>query len=849
MPLNAHQKRAIGRFDGLDQPVRRPGDRPQPTAQALDGLVVKRVDAQFALAAEGQYERRARLEGDRMRRHLTRLALAVVDRPGRQILDEAPAAQDVDELLPATDGEDRQLELIGAGPQRELELVKRPVGRAQGRAGRLAVGGRVEIRTPRDEQPVDAPEKIFDRAQTGRDHQRDAARTFDRLWIAEPQRQLGAGGIGLGGRVDVVGRAQLGGRYPDQRHPAMLGVVTFEESGGHGECARRSQDTRAGDDTSVTLPAVCGIAAEVRFDGRPADACALERMSHAMRSRGPDGSGLWAQDSRGLAHRRLRIIDLSERGAQPMSDPELGLTIAFNGCIYNYRELREELAGSGMRFISSSDTEVLLKAYAHWGAGFVEHLVGMFAFVLVEHAGGRVIAGRDRLGIKPLYLSERPGALRMASTLPALLAAGEVDTSIDPVALHHYLSWHSVVPAPRTILAGVRKLDAATLLTIEPDGARSEHRYWEPRYQRPEAERTAEQWVAETRELLGQAVRRRMVADVPVGVLLSGGLDSSLIASLLAHEGQRGLQTFAIGFQGTGELAGDEFEYSDLMARELSLDHHRIEIPTQRLTETLPDAINAMSEPMVSHDAVAFYMLSEEVSRSLTVVQSGQGADEVFAGYHWYPKIAAREASGLEDAVDTYEAAFFDRTDQEIRALVDAEGLPGTAVSREYVSEHFGRDGASDPLDRALRLDQLVMLVEDPVKRLDNMTMAHGLEARVPFLDHELVEHAAACPPELKLAEGGKGTLKRLARGLVPDAVIDRPKGYFPVPALVSLEGPVLSLVTDALTSTRATDRGLWSSDRLEEMLREPNEHLTPSGANQLWQIGLLEIWLQSHGL
>ncbi len=532
-----------------------------------------------------------------------------------------------------------------------------------------------------------------------------------------------------------------------------------------------------------------------------------------------------------------------------MSDPELGLTIAFNGCIYNYRELRAELARSGMRFTSTSDTEVLLKAYAHWGSDFVEQLVGMFAFILVEHASGRVIAGRDRLGIKPLYLCEQQSAVRMASTLPALLAAGDLDRTIDPVALHHYLSWHSVVPAPRTILTGVRKLDAATLLTIEPDGKRSEHRYWEPRYERPEEERSPEQWVAETRELLAQAVRRRMVADVPVGVLLSGGLDSSLIASLLAHEGQRDLKTFAIGFQATGGLDGDEFAYSDLMARELSLEHQRIEIPTRRLTDTLPEAITAMSEPMVSHDAVAFYLLSEEVSRSLTVVQSGQGADEVFAGYHWYPKIASRDPSTVEDSVVTYEDAFFDRSDEQIRALVtDAMQVRG-AISREFVAEHFARPGAADGLDRALRLDQLVMLVEDPVKRLDNMTMAHGLEARVPFLDHELVEHAAICPPELKLAEGGKGILKRLARGLLPEAVIDRPKGYFPVPALVSLEGPVLAFVGDALRSSRAIDRGIWEPDRIEEMLRAPNDHPTPSGANQLWQIGLLEIWLQSHGL
>src|SRR4051794_638987 len=294
-------------------------------------------------------------------------------------------------------------------------------------------------------------------------------------------------------------------------------------------------------------------------------------MSAAMAARGPDGAGVWAQDSAGLGHRRLKIIDLTEAGAQPMLDPQLGLAVAFNGCIYNYRELRRELAADGYSFASTSDTEVLLKAYHRWGERFVERLHGMFAFVVVERDSGRAVIGRDRLGIKPLYLAEGPGdALRVASTLPALLAAGDVDTSIDAVALHHYLSWHAVVPAPHTILRGVRKLAPATLLVVEPDGTRRETRYWEPRYERnpDNHELDARAWADAVRECLRSAVRRRMVADVPVGVLLSGGLDSSLIVALLAQEGQEGLRTFSIGFPDVGERAGDEFAYSDLMARE-----------------------------------------------------------------------------------------------------------------------------------------------------------------------------------------------------------------------------------------------------------------------------------------
>ena len=365
-------------------------------------------------------------------------------------------------------------------------------------------------------------------------------------------------------------------------------------------------------------------------------------MSEALAPRGPDGAGIWFHNGSALAHRRLAIIDLSERGAQPMVDEELGLTVVFNGIIYNHRELRAELEGAGMRFRSDSDTEVLLKGWAAWGEGMLDRLAGMFAFCLVEHASGRSVLARDRLGKKPLYLQElRDGGLRIASSLPALVAGGGVDTRVDPVALHHYLSFHSIVPAPRTILRGVRKLPPATVLIVEPDGSRRERRYWDPPFERdPErADWSAEDWEGAIMDALRVAVRRRMVSDVPVGILLSGGLDSSLIVALLAEQGQRGLATFSVGFEAVGDREGDEFEFSDLVAAEFGTDHHQIRVGPERLLPALPRAIAAMSEPMVSHDAVAFYLLSEEVSKQRKVVQSGQGADEVFGGYYWYPPL------------------------------------------------------------------------------------------------------------------------------------------------------------------------------------------------------------------
>jgi asparagine synthase (glutamine-hydrolysing) len=596
---------------------------------------------------------------------------------------------------------------------------------------------------------------------------------------------------------------------------------------------------------------MCGIAGEIRFTGHGSggpDVEAVARITAAMARRGPDGSGLHAAGSIALGHRRLKIIDLSERGAQPIVDSELGLSAVFNGCIYNYQELRAELEGHGYRFFSTSDTEVLVKAFHRWGTDCVDRFLGMFAFAVADRDTGVLTLGRDRLGIKPLYLTEGPGRLRFASSLPALLAGGGVDTALDPVALHHYMTFHSVVPAPRTILAGVRKLPPATLRTIQPDGSSSEHVYWRPEHvRRPEyAGMSARDWRDATLDALRLAVRRRMVADVPVGVLLSGGLDSSLVVALLADEGQVGLKTFSVGFHATAGESGDEFEYSDLIANHFGTDHQQILVDPARMLPAVDNTITAMAEPMVSHDCVAFHLLSEEVAKSVKVVQSGQGADEVFAGYSWYPPLAEVPRGR---GVEAYAEVFTDRPHAELAQILEPEWLLDHDPSRAFIAEHFAAPGADETLDAALRLDSTIMLVDDPVKRVDNMTMAWGLEARVPFLDHELVELAAACPPELKLAHGGKGVLKEAARGVVPDAVIDRPKGYFPVPAIRHLEGAFLDRVRDAVTDPVAKARGLVRGDWLDAMLADPNTQRTNLGSNALWQVALLEMWLQERGL
>ncbi|WP_062908653.1 N-acetylglutaminylglutamine amidotransferase, partial [Mycobacterium avium] len=422
---------------------------------------------------------------------------------------------------------------------------------------------------------------------------------------------------------------------------------------------------------------MCGVTGEVRLDGRAPDVAAVSAMAAVLTPRGPDAGGAWSQGRVALGHRRLKIIDLTEAGAQPMVDSELGLSIAWNGCIYNYKELRSELSGYGYRFFSHSDTEVLIKAYHRWGDDFVSHLFGMFAFAIVERDSGRVLLGRDRLGIKPLYLTEDSHRVRFASTLPALLAGGGVDTRIDPVALHHYMSFHSVVPAPATILRGVRKVPPASLVAIEPDGKRTVTTYWAPDFTRhaDRADWSERDWEDAVLSTLRLAVKRRLVADVPVGCLLSGGVDSSLIVGLLAEAGQHGLSTFSIGFESAGGVKGDEFQYSDIVAQRFETNHHQIRIDSARMLPALDGAIGAMSEPMVSHDCVAFYLLSQEVARHVKVVQSGQGADEVFAGYHWYPPMGDPAAATLDGAVAQYRRAFFDRDTAGV-AQLGGPGIP-----------------------------------------------------------------------------------------------------------------------------------------------------------------------------
>lgn len=587
---------------------------------------------------------------------------------------------------------------------------------------------------------------------------------------------------------------------------------------------------------------MCGICGEFRFDGSAPDLARTHEMMRRLQRRGPDHAGAYSDGPVSLGHRRLSIIDLSEHANQPMVDQQLGLTLVFNGTIYNFPALRSQLQDKGYHFYSSGDSEVILKAYAEWGEACVERLHGMFAFAIWDMRKQQLFLARDRLGIKPLYYSFNQNRLLFASNAQALLATGDIDTSIDSIGLHHQLTLHAVIPAPHTILNGIKKVRPANSMRFKQDGSRYEHEYWQLDASRPSQKMAEEEWVEAIHESLKSAVeKRKTIADVPVGVLLSGGLDSCLLVALLAEAGVGNIKTFTVGFEDQPEEKGNEFEFSDLIVDRYATDHHKFFIRNDKVLDVLPDAVDAMAEPMVGQDAVAFYMLSEQVSKEVKVVQSGQGADEVFGGYFWYPQM--HDADGEAD-LERFASRYFDRDHEEYLQTVEKQ-FQGEDHTSHLISKLLAKGNADEYLDKVLKLDVTTLIVDDPVKRVDNMTMAWGLEARVPFLDHELVELAASMPPQMKLQSHGKHVLKRIARGIVPDPIIDRPKAYFPVPALKYVRGEFLEFMREILHSDTARQRGLFQPAYVEKLLANPESYHTRLQGSKLWHLALLEMWLQ----
>ena len=589
---------------------------------------------------------------------------------------------------------------------------------------------------------------------------------------------------------------------------------------------------------------MCGICGELRFDNTSPNRERIERMKTRLEQRGPDSEGSYFNDAIGLGHRRLAIIDLSNKAAQPMVDEDKGIALVFNGTIYNYPELRKELQGMGHEFKSSGDTEVILKAYIEWGADCLQRLHGMFAFAIWNANKKELLVARDRVGIKPLYFSQTDQRLLFASNTQALIHADNlIDKDIDAAALHNLFSLHAVVPAPRTILKGIRKVKPAHYMVFKQDGSVEEKRYWTLTAKRPDKKMSEHDWVEAIRASLKKSVERRVkIADVPVGVLLSGGIDSSLLVGLLAEAGAKDLKTFSVGFEDQPEEKGNEFEYSDAVAEHFNTEHHRFLVPNSHVLPKLPEAFAHMAEPMFGQDAVAFYLLSEVVSKEVKVVQSGQGADEVFGGYFWYPRMHESTTPGVK----RFSEQYFDRDHDEYLETVDSR-FHGEDVTSQMMGDLLDGIEADEYLDRVLAADVTTLIVDDPVKRVDNMTMAWGLEARVPFLDQELIELAATMPPEMKLPNGGKHVLKEMSRGFLPDSVVNRTKAYFPMPALKYVRGEFLEFMKEILFCDAARNRGLFNPSYVEKLMKNPEDYLTRLQGSKLWHLAALELWLQKN--
>ena len=615
---------------------------------------------------------------------------------------------------------------------------------------------------------------------------------------------------------------------------------------------------------------MCGIYG-VLSRGAPVDPEPLGAMDEALRHRGPDDNGQLFDGPCALGMRRLSIIDLSG-GHQPIASEDRSAWVVFNGEIYNHVALRRDLERRGHRFRTASDTEVIVHLYEERGDRFPEALRGMFAIALWDRRRRALTLARDRLGIKPLYYADTPSGLVFASELGALAAHPWVERTVDGPALSHYLTF-GTTPLDRAILRGARKLEAGSVLRFE-GSAPSVRRYWDLRPAARPAPPLAEAAI-EVRALLDDAVRSHLVADVPVGAFLSGGIDSATVVALMARAGAAP-RTFSIGFC---ERDFDELRFARLLAAQLGTVHdEELLRDDASLWPILDDVLRGLDEPLADPSAIPTWLVSRLAARHVKVVLSGDGGDEVFGGYDHYPQALA-------------EARRFDRLPDAARRALSAvsamlpDGAPGKRWLRHAAQPPRLRflDGESlfpgdlkarlvapafasslgplaapldqrsrlyagapgDALGRLLYLDAMTYLPLDILTKVDRMSMAHSLEVRPPLLDAPLVEAVAALPSRLKVHGGvRKVLLKQAVRGLVPDAIIDRPKRGFGVPLRHWLRGPLGEVARAILTDRRTRERGLLEPRAVAALL---DEHRSGRRDQSLaiWGLLVLEVWLR----
>jgi len=584
---------------------------------------------------------------------------------------------------------------------------------------------------------------------------------------------------------------------------------------------------------------MCGICGEMRFDGTEISNIRSDIMLDAISSRGPDNTGSYIDKNIFLGHKRLSVIDISSNSDQPMEDDDL--IIVFNGVIFNYKKLRDILSREGYEFFSDGDTEVILKCYKHYGEDMLNHLDGVFSFVIHDRNSREFFCARDRLGIKPFYYTYTNDAFAFSSNTTAFID-DKKNLPINKKSLHHQFTLHSVVPAPDTILSNIFKLDPGSFARVSPDGKITKTKYYSFNHIKLNTKNNDREIVEETDRLLLKAIEKRFyTADVDVGVLLSGGLDSSLIVAMASKHNLSDINTFSIGFPSIGKEEGNEFYYSDKVSKQFKTNHHKYNISQDELFDSLDDVVKAMPEPMFSQDSAAFYLLAKKVSLKQKVVLSGQGADELFGGYFWYKKMDQTKGTSVEKFTQHY----FDRGHDDYCKMINKSFI-NTDYSLSLVEKLYD-DQRTDIsfLDKTLRIDLSTLIIDDPVKRVDSMTMSHGLETRVPFLDRDLVEFVLSIPSLTKLKNDGKYYLKKIAEKYLDDELIYRDKFYFPVPPLKIIQGQFYTYIKSILLSNSCKRRGLYNSEYIEKILSSPNSYFTKLNGNTLWHLGLLERWFQ----
>jgi asparagine synthase (glutamine-hydrolysing) len=613
------------------------------------------------------------------------------------------------------------------------------------------------------------------------------------------------------------------------------------------------------------MSGICGV---YNFGTRePADRAELQRAADRLAHRGPDDEGFYQDGELALGNRRLSIIDL-DGGHQPLSNEDGTLWITFDGEIYNYQELRAELVSRGHRFRTSSDTEAIVHLYEEHGLGFPGHLRGMFAFALWDGRARRLVLVRDRIGVKPLFYRQEPGRLVFASELRSLRELCRQPLELDPQSVYDFFGFR-YVPAPKTFYRGVEKLLPGHLLIADASGVRVEP-YWDVP---PEEEdsRSAEDYAHAVIEHLRESVRLRLISDVPLGVFLSGGVDSTAVVAFMAEQGARPLRTFSVGFE---EKEFDRLPHARLVAKHFRTDHHEVVLRARDLSEDLPHLIEFRDEPVAEPSDVALYRLARRASESVKVVLAGEGGDELFAGY---PKYAADRLAGLVSALPQEMTraivGWLPYGQRRVKHALEALSIPDEAersatwfasFSREEREALFSHDFLEQvdpghparvfaqylervkdrpPLKRMLYADLKVWLPDNLLLRGDQMTMAASIEEREPFLDHKLVELAARIPSSL-LARGfrTKVLLKQALSPFLPPQTLRRRKVGFTVPVGLWFRKTLKSLVGDLVLSPEAQSRGYFNRDAMERFFREHFDGIYDR-QKQLWALVNFELW------